>query len=190
MKKRIAIFASGGGTNFEALVTACERGEVDAEVVLLVCDKDGAYVIERANNHNVPVFVFNPKSYASKLHFEMEICDRLDAFHVDFVCLAGYMRIVGDTLLSRYDGRILNIHPALLPSFKGAHAIDDAFDFGVKVFGVTVHLIDNTIDGGVILSQRAFEYYGDNRDEVEERIHEIEHELYPETLQALIQAID
>ena len=92
------------------------------------------------------------------------------------------MRIIGQTLLQAYQGKILNIHPSLLPSFKGAHAIQDAFSFGVKVFGVTVHLIDNTIDGGVILMQRGFEYYGTSRDEVEEQIHKIEHQLYPEAI--------
>ena len=105
------------------------------------------------------------------------------------MCLAGYMRIVGETLLGRYGGRILNIHPALLPSFKGAHAIDDAFAFGVKVFGVTVHLIDNTIDGGTIVAQSAFEYYGNDRDEVERRIHEVEHKLYPWALEEFIKGL-
>lgn len=186
MKKKIAIFASGSGTNFEAIVSACERGDVQAEVVLMVCDKANAFVIQRAENHQIPVLVFNPKDYNGKSHYESVICDRLASLQVDLICLAGYMRIVGDTLLEHYSNRIINIHPALLPSFKGAHAIDDAFAFGVKVFGVTVHLIDNTIDGGTILSQRAFEYYGSDRDEVEARIHAIEHELYPETLQAFI----
>ena len=105
---------------------------------------------------------------------------------IDLICLAGYMRIVGEILYNAYKGRILNIHPALLPSFKGAHAIDDAFNFGVKVFGVTVHLIDLTVDGGIILGQRAFEYHGNDRDEVEAKIHEIEHVLYPEVIKEFV----
>ena len=119
--------------------------------------------------------------------FETEIVNRLQEAQVDVVCLAGYMRIVGPTLLKAYQGRMLNIHPSLLPSFKGAHAIDDAFNFGVKVFGVTVHLIDDTIDGGVILMQRAFEYYGTSRDEVEAEIHKIEHQLFPEAINRFLE---
>ena len=190
MKRKIAIFASGSGTNFEALVQACERGAVNGEVVLMVCDKAGAYVTERAKRHGVETFVFCAKEYENKAAFETEICERMDALGVELVCLAGYMRIVGETLLARYGGRIVNIHPALLPSFKGAHAIDDAFAFGVKVYGVTVHLIDETVDGGTIVAQRAFEYYGDDRDEVERRIHEVEHELYPEAVAALLRCMD
>ena len=189
MKRKIAIFASGSGTNFEALVRACERGDVNGEVVLMVCDKAGAKVIERAQNHRVPTFVFSAKDYPDKAGFEREICGRLESAGAELVCLAGYMRIVGETLLERYGGRILNIHPALLPSFKGAHAIDDAFAFGVKVFGVTVHLIDNTIDGGTIVAQSAFEYYGNDRDEVERRIHEVEHKLYPWALEEFIKGL-
>ncbi|GHT66890.1 phosphoribosylglycinamide formyltransferase [Bacteroidia bacterium] len=181
----IAIFASGNGTNFEAIAAACQSGKIAASVVLLVCDKPTAYVVERAKKYNVPAFVFNPKTYAHKADYETEICNLLQANHVDLVCLAGYMRIVGDVLLSKYEGRMLNIHPSLLPAFKGAHAIDDAFNFGVKVFGVTVHLIDNTLDGGTIVAQRAFEYHGNDRNEVEAKIHSIEYELYVEAIQQL-----
>lgn len=183
---RAAIFASGSGTNFEALVNAHISG---LEIVLMVCDKPGAKVIERANRLGVETLVISPQSYDSKAAYETAILNRLRNLKVDFICLAGYMRIVGDTLYDAYAGRILNIHPALLPSFKGAHAIDDAFNFGVKVFGVTVHLIDLTIDGGTILAQRAFEYNGNDRDEVEARIHEIEHILYPEAVTKFIKSI-
>lgn len=176
---RTAIFASGSGTNFEAIVEAHIPG---LEVALMVCDKPGARVIERASRLGVQALVLSPKDFASKADYEAEILRHLEALNIDFICLAGYMRIVGTTLYGKYQGRILNIHPALLPSFKGAHAIDDAFNFGVKVFGVTVHLIDLTIDGGTILAQRAFEYHGGDRDEVEAHIHEIEHVLYPEAI--------
>ncbi len=186
MKHKIAIFASGNGSNFEALAAACESGQINAEVVGMVCDKAGAYVIERAANHHVPTFVFSAKDYADKTAYEQAIVAWLQAQGAELICLAGYMRIVGDTLLQAFPNRILNIHPALLPSFKGAHAIQDAFAFGVKVFGVTVHLIDNTIDGGTIIAQRAFEYHGNDVDEVEAQIHTIEHMLYPEAVNALL----
>lgn len=184
--KKIAVFASGNGSNFEALAAACARKEIDAEIALMVCDKPGAYVCERAAKYGVDTFVFKPKSYASKEAFEKEIADRLDACGVELVCLAGYMRIIGSELLSRYGGRIVNIHPALLPSFPGAHAIRDSFDFGVKVFGVTIHYVDATLDGGKIISQAPVTYYGNDIDELETRIHAVEHRLYVATVNHLL----
>lgn len=184
--RKIAVFASGSGTNYEAIAQACAEGRIDAEVVLLVCDKPGAKVLERAERFGTETFVFAPKSYDGKAAYEAEIVRRLDASGAELVCLAGYMRIVGETLLASYGGRIINIHPALLPSFKGAHGIKDAFDYGVKVFGVTIHYVDATLDGGRIIAQRGFEYYGDDIDEVEAKIHAIEHQLYPETIQKLL----
>ena len=183
---KIAIFASGLGTNFETLVTACENGKIPAKIKLLVCDNANAFVLQRAKNHNVPIFLFNVKNYVSKKEYETEILSKLIENQIDIICLAGYMRIVGETLLNAFPQKILNIHPALLPAFKGANAIDDAFNFGVKVFGVTVHLIDNTIDGGTIIAQRAFEYNGNDRTKVEQKIHEIEHELFPEAVNIVI----
>lgn len=187
--KKVAIFASGSGTNFEALVTQAEQGNLPVEVVMMVCDKPQAYVVERAKNHNVKALVLQPKDFACKADYEQTIVDALMEAEVDFICLAGYMRIVGDTLLNAFPQRIINIHPALLPSFKGAHAIDDAFNFGVKIFGVTVHLIDQTVDGGIILAQRGFEYHGNDRDEVETKIHAIEHVLYPEAVAEFCKSI-
>ncbi len=190
MAHRIAIFASGSGSNFEALVSACERGEIDAEVVLMVCDKPAAKVVERAKNHGVESFVFSPKDYASKADFEREIIARLDSKRVELVCLAGYMRIIGDELLAAYSDRMINIHPSLLPSFRGAHAIRDAFEYGVKVFGVTIHYVNSELDGGRIIAQRAFEYHGTDIDELEAKIHATEHPLYIETVAELVKGID
>ena len=184
--RRLAVFASGSGTNFEAIVTACERGVLDAEVVLMVCDKPGAKVVERAAAHEVGAFVFAPKQYASKADYEREIVARLDAAGVELVCLAGYMRIVGPTLLGAYEGRIINLHPSLLPSFRGAHAIEQALDYGVKVFGVTIHWVDATLDGGRIIAQRAFGYEGHDLEELEAMIHCVEHPLYIETIARLL----
>lgn len=178
--KNIAIFASGSGTNFEAIVEACEKGYINGRVVLMVCDKKKAYVCERAKNHNIDSFVFSAKNYASKEEYESEIVAKLDEYKIDLVCLAGYMRFCGSVLLNSYEGRIINIHPALLPAFKGAHGILDAYNYGVKVFGVTVHYVDSGVDSGKIIAQRAFDYVeGETLEQVEERIHAIEHELYP-----------
>lgn len=184
--KKVAIFASGSGTNFEALIFECEKGSINAKVVLMVCDNKDAYVITRAINHNVETLVFNPKDYKSKADYETMIVNKLKELNVDLICLAGYMRICGNVLLDSYEGKIINIHPALLPSFKGAHGIEDAYNYGVKVFGVTIHYVDSGIDSGKIIAQRAFDYIdGETVDDVEARIHEIEHVLYPEVLKKL-----
>ncbi len=185
--KKIAIFASGSGSNFEAIVKAVEENKIKASVEILICDKKNAYVIERAKNHNIKTFVFSAKNYESKELYETEIVEILDSLQIDLVCLAGYMKIVGKVLLSSYEGKIINIHPALLPSFKGAHGILDAFNYGVKVFGVTVHYVNGGVDEGKIIMQRGFEYYGNDIEEVEEQIHKIEHVLYIEAINKLIE---
>lgn len=184
--KKIAIFASGNGGNFETLARACADGKIGAKAELCVCDKPGARVTERARRLGVDLLEFNPKDYASKRDFERMVADELDRRGIDLVCLAGYMRIVGPELLGRYGGRIINLHPALLPAFPGAHAIEDSFRYGVKVFGVTIHYIDSGVDTGKIIAQRAVPYEGNDIDELEAMIHEAEHQLYPETVEKLL----
>ena len=185
-KTRLAVFASGSGSNYEAIAKACSEGLIDAEVVLLVCDKPGAYVLERAKRYGTECFAFNPKEYESREAYETVLATMLDERGVDFVCLAGYMRIVGKVLLERYERRIVNIHPSLLPSFKGAHAIQDAVDYGVKLFGVTTHFVDETLDGGRIIDQAGVVYEGSDIDELTNLIHSIEHKLYVKTVNKLI----
>lgn len=184
--KTIAVFASGSGSNFEALAAACADGRIDARIGLMVCDRPGAYVNERAARYGVPAFTFSPKDYASKADYEREIVRRLREAGVELICLAGYMRIVSDVLLEAYPERIINIHPSLLPAFKGAHAIADAFAYGVKVFGVTIHYVNGELDGGRILAQRAFPYEGDDVGELEAMVHAVEHPLYVETVARLV----
>ena len=185
-KTRLAVFASGSGSNYEAIAKACSEGLIDAEVVLLVCDKPGAYVLERAKRYGKECFAFNPKEYDSREAYETMLATMLDERGVDFVCLAGYMRIVGKVLLERYERRIVNIHPSLLPSFKGAHAIQDAVDYGVKLFGVTTHFVDETLDGGRIIDQAGIVYEGSDIEELTNLIHSIEHKLYVKTINKLI----
>lgn len=184
--RKIAVFASGHGSNFEAIALAAARGDLNAEVALMVCDKPSARVCSVAERMGVPSFVFSPKEYASKADFEREIVARCRMAGVELICLAGYMRIVGETLLEAYRGRIVNLHPSLLPAFKGAHAIEQAMEYGVKVFGATIHYVDETLDGGRIIAQRAVEYDGDDIDEVTARIHAVEHTLYIETIKKLL----
>lgn len=184
--KKIAIFASGSGTNFQELVNAVKNKELDAEITLLVCDKKDAFVIERAKKENINTFLFNPKDYPNKESYESDIIKELKKSNIDFIALAGYMRIVGKALLSEYKGKIINIHPSLLPSFKGKDAIEKAFEFGVKVTGVTIHWVDEGIDTGKIIEQEAVYIENDTLEEVEEKIHKVEHVLYPKTLQEIL----
>ena len=184
--KNLAVFASGTGSNFEAIADACADGRLDAQVVLMVCDKPGAPVVEKAARRGIETFVFNPKSYACKADFETEISGLMDARKVDLVCLAGYMRIIGDVLLETYGGRIINIHPSLLPAFKGAHAVEQAVAYGVKVYGISIHWVNGDLDGGRIIAQRAFEYDGNDPEEVHRIGQKIEHQLYVETIAKMI----
>ena len=186
MMHNIAVFASGAGTNFEAIVQACNRGEIDARVVLLVCDKPQAEVVRKAQRLGVECFAFSAKEYSSKEEYEQKIVELLDSHAVELVCLAGYMRIVGSTLLGAYGGRIINIHPSLLPAFAGARAIEQAIEYGVKVFGITIHWVDSTLDGGKIIAQQAFNYDGNDADEVHRIGQQIEHKMYVETIKSIL----
>ena len=186
LKHKIAVFASGYGSNFEAIANAALVGEIPAEVALLVCDKAEARAIEVARDKSVPTFVFSAKDYATKADYEREIVERCREAGVELICLAGYMRIVGEELLTAYEGRIINIHPSLLPSFKGARAIEQAMEYGVKIFGASIHYVDASLDGGRIIAQRAVEYDGNSIEEVKAKIHAIEHELYIQTIKKLL----
>ena len=186
LKHKIAVFASGYGSNFEAIANAALVGEIPAEVALLVCDKAEARAIEVARDKGVPTFVFSAKDYATKADYEREIVERCREAGVELICLAGYMRIVGEELLAAYEGRIINIHPSLLPSFKGARAIEQAMEYGVKIFGASIHYVDASLDGGRIIAQRAVEYDGNSIEEVTAKIHAIEHELYIQTIKKLL----
>ena len=184
--KNLAVFASGTGTNFVAIAKACGAGAINARVALLVCDKPGAPVLDRAKELGVETFAFCAKDYTSKADYEAEIVKRLDALKVDLVCLAGYMRIVGETLLQAYEGKIINIHPSLLPAFRGANAVEQAVAYGVKVYGITIHWVNSDLDGGKIIAQRAFPYEGSDPAEVHAIGQKIEHELYVETINKIL----
>ncbi len=173
--RRLAVFASGSGTNFEAIATACERGEIPARVVLMVCDKPGAGVVQRGCGARGRGIRIRPEEYASKADYEREIVRRLDQAGVELVCLAGYMRIVGDVLLGLTADGSSTSTLRCCRHFRGAHAIEQALEYGVKVFGVTIHYVDATLDGGKIISQRAFGYDGDDIAELEARIHAVEY---------------
>ncbi|MFC4736669.1 phosphoribosylglycinamide formyltransferase [Bacillus daqingensis] len=182
---RIAVFASGSGSNFQAVLEACVLGRIKGEVCQAVCDKPGAYVETRAERAGVPLFSFSPSDYESKQAFETELVALLKEREVDVIVLAGYMRLIGPVLLGAFEGRIMNIHPSLLPSFPGLRAVEQAVDAGVKVTGVTVHLVDEGMDTGPILAQKPVTIEPeDTYETTAAKIHRIEHSLYPETIEA------
>ncbi|WP_209124789.1 phosphoribosylglycinamide formyltransferase [Alkalihalobacillus sp. BA299] len=185
--KNIAVFASGSGSNFQAIIDEVERGELSARIALLVCDKQEAKAIERAKMHNIEVFGFDPKAYGSKEEFEQEIKEELQKRNVHFIVLAGYMRLIGPTLLRAYEGSIVNIHPSLLPSFPGKDAIGQALLAGVKVTGVTIHYVDEGMDTGQIIAQEAvsIDQY-ETKETLTKKIQQVEHYLYSKTLKDLL----
>ncbi|TVY06964.1 phosphoribosylglycinamide formyltransferase [Paenibacillus cremeus] len=183
---RIAVFASGSGSNFQAIVNAVTAGRLDVRIELLVCDKPQAQVVTRAEAAGVPVYTFKPKEYPSREAYEQDILEQLQAKRVELVVLAGYMRIITDVLVQAYWGRMINIHPSLLPSFPGIHAVRQALEHGVKITGVTVHLVDGGLDSGPILAQRAINIErNDTEASLSDKIHPIEHQLYPEVIQSI-----
>ncbi|ENQ3080027.1 phosphoribosylglycinamide formyltransferase [Bacillus sp. WLY-B-L8] len=184
---RLAIFASGSGSNFQAIVDAVEAGRLDAQLSLLVCDQPDARVVNRANDHRVPCFSFSAKAYESKEAFEQEIVTKLQEYEIDWIILAGYMRLIGPTLLTAYGGRIVNIHPSLLPSFPGKDAVGQAIEAGVKVTGVTIHYVDAGMDTGPIIAQEAVTVSEDDtRESLQKKIQLVEHRLYVDTVKSLL----
>ena len=182
---KIGVLLSGSGTNLQAIIDAAAEG-LPVEIVHVVSSRPDAFGIERAHRAGIPVTVLNRDVYADPVEADKRIAETLRYAHAEYVVMAGYMRKVTPVLLDAFPDRVLNLHPALLPSFKGAHAIQDAFDAGVKVTGITVHFANEDYDKGPIVAQRAVEVREDDTlDTLEERIHAAEHVLYPEVLRLL-----
>jgi phosphoribosylglycinamide formyltransferase-1 len=183
----LAIFASGSGSNFQSIVDSVKTGSLQANVKLLVCDKREAKVIERAQEEGIRAIVLSPKDYPSKKEYEEAILVELKKHEIDWLVLAGYMRLIGETLLHAFQGRIINIHPSLLPAFQGKDAIGQAFHANVKITGVTVHFVDEGMDTGPIIEQEAVRIEeNDTYESLHKKIQQIEHVLYPKTIQALV----
>ncbi len=170
---------SGRGSNFEAIYQSSLKEETCFQIVVVISDKEDARGLERAREFGLPAFFVSPKELKPKEVYERKIVAILQEYRVDLVCLAGYMRIVGQQLLDAYKGRIMNIHPALLPSFPGLHAQQQALDYGVKVSGCTVHFIDSGVDTGPIILQAAVEVKDNDTEEtLSQRILKEEHKIY------------
>jgi phosphoribosylglycinamide formyltransferase-1 len=180
----LGVLVSGSGTNLQSILDAIERGKLAARVAVVVSNKAAAGALERAARADVPSVVIDHKAHASREAFDQAIVDTLRARGVEWVVLAGFMRIVTPVLLSAFPMRVVNIHPALLPSFPGIDAQKQAFDHGVRVTGCTVHLVDSGTDTGPIIAQRAVPVLeGDDLDSLKARVLAAEHALLPEVLQ-------
>lgn len=179
---RLAVLASGNGTNAEAILKAVSEGRLDADVRVILTNKPEAGVIERARRWNVPVETVPSKGVRNRMEYDQTVVDILSGYDIDTVVLAGWMRILSEVFLNAFPGRIINLHPAILPSFKGGTGIDDAFDYGVRISGCSVHLVYPELDGGPLIIQAAVPIDGP-RDEFEARVHRMEHLILPQSLQ-------
>jgi len=176
----LGVLASGRGSNFQAIIDSIERGYLRARVAVLITDNPDAYAIERAKKHDIESLVLRPKDFPDKDSYYSHIAQELERRGVDLVILAGFMRIVGRRLVERYPNRIMNIHPAILPSFPGLHGQRQAVDYGVKISGCTVHFVDEGVDTGPIIIQAAVPAYDDDTEEsLSERILKQEHRIFP-----------
>ncbi|MDR1184368.1 MAG: phosphoribosylglycinamide formyltransferase [Coriobacteriales bacterium] len=183
---RIGVLLSGSGTNLQAIVDAIATGALDAEVVLVISSKPEAYGLKRAREAGIATIGLSREVYNEQWAADELIAEEMMKAGAEYVVMAGYMRMVTGPLLDAFSDRVINIHPALLPSFPGAHGIADAFAAGVKVTGVTIHFANARYDEGPIIAQRALEVHEDDTlESLEERIHAIEHVLYPQTLQLI-----
>ena len=176
----IAVFASGTATNLKAILQHVKRGFIPCPVKLIVTDNINSGAVTLAYTYSIPLFYFNPKAYISKAEYEKTLLAILKRYNIYLIVLAGYMRIITNILLSAYPNRILNIHPSLLPSFKGINAVEQALKAGVKITGTTVHIVTEDVDSGPIIYQLpVFVKPDDTPQTLHNRIKALEHKLYP-----------
>jgi phosphoribosylglycinamide formyltransferase-1 len=183
---RVAVLASGRGTNLQAVIDAVDSGQLDAELVGVFSDKAGALALERARQAGIPAFALSPRDFATRLEFDEQMFSRIDAVHPDLIVCAGYMRLVSEREVTRRAGRMVNIHPSLLPAFKGLHTHEQALAAGVTEHGASVHVVSAELDGGAVISQaRVPVLPGDDATALGQRVLVREHPLLVTTLQWL-----
>ncbi len=184
----IAVLVSGSGTNLQAVIDAVSSGYIKAAVSLVVSDKKDAYALRRARHCGIETLFVDPKAFRSKEAFDSEIIKHLRRRSVELVVLAGYMRLLTPHFVKSYEGRIMNIHPALLPSFKGTNGVKDALDYGVKITGPTVHFVTEEVDSGPIIAQAVVEISDDDtEDSLRQKIHKQEHIIYPRAIKDFVE---
>ncbi|MEG2171946.1 MAG: phosphoribosylglycinamide formyltransferase [Desulfovibrionaceae bacterium] len=184
MPIKIAILASGSGTNAQAMFDKIAEGRLQAQVVLVISNRPGAKVLERARAAGVPTLELDHKAYAGREAFDAALVSALQGAGAELVVLAGYMRLLTPHFLATFAGRVVNIHPALLPSFPGTHGMEDAQAWGVKVAGCTVHFVDEEVDHGEVIAQAVVPVLaGEALADLQQRIHALEHRIYPQVIQ-------
>jgi phosphoribosylglycinamide formyltransferase 1 len=182
----IGVLISGSGTNLQAIIDAIDNGELDAHVAVVISNKQAAYGLERARKHGIDAVFVDPAAFDSRSQYNAAIRDEFVARGVYLVVMAGYMRLLGREVLDAFPLRVVNLHPALLPSFPGASGISDAFDYGVKVTGITVHYASEVFDEGPIIAQEVVRIAeNDTVESLESKIHAAEHKLLPAALQLI-----
>lgn len=187
----IAVFASGSGTNFETILQHIEDGSLPVQCQCLIVDKEQAYARTRAKQHQIEEYYFNPKSYPNKEAYETDILKVLKEKKVDLIVLSGYMRFIGKVLLEAYPKAIINLHPAYLPEFPGAHSIQDAFEAGVSQTGVTVHYVDEGVDTGPIIRQERVPIDPNwNLETLEEHVHAMEYDLFWQVIKSVAEEME
>jgi phosphoribosylglycinamide formyltransferase 1 len=190
MRKKTAVLISGKGSNLQALIDAARAEDYPAEIVLVISNKADAFGLKRAKDAGISAVVIDHTHYKIREDFDRAMDERLRAHGVEIVCLAGFMRLLSEWFVSRWEGRMLNIHPSLLPQFKGAHAVRDALAAGALESGCTVHLVTAELDSGPILLQsQVLVRQGDTEETLRNRIHEQEHRIYPEALRVLAEKL-
>ena len=184
----LAVLASGSGSNLEAIASAIANGKLQAKIAIVIYNEPDAFAKQRAEKFGIPAILVNHRDYKSRKDLDRAIIDLLKQYNIDLVIMAGWMRIVTQVLIDAFPERILNIHPSLLPSFKGIQAIEQAFNYGVKITGCTVHLLSLEVDSGKILKQAAVPILpDDNLETLQKRIQFQEHIIYPEAIAAYSQ---
>jgi len=184
----IGVLASGRGTNLQAIIEAVEDGRIEGKIKIVISDNSDAYALKRAEQNNIDTQYIDFKSFKNREDYDKEIIKSLEEKKIDLVVLAGYMRILSPYFIRTYKNKIINIHPALLPSFPGLHAHKQAVEYGVKVSGCTVHFVNEGVDSGPIILQKAVEVKDDDTEEsLAERILREEHRIYPQAIQLFSQ---
>ncbi len=184
----LAVLASGSGSNLQAIIHAAERGELGGTVRTVLSDRREAFALQRARNHDIEAIYCRPRDYSNRAEYDEAVCSILEERKIELVILAGFMRLLSPLFVERYQGRIMNIHPALLPAFPGLQGVKQALDYGVKVSGCTVHFVDEGLDTGPIILQEAVPVLEtDDEETLQQRIHEVEHRLYPRAVALYIQ---
>ncbi len=179
----LGVLVSGRGSNLQAIIDAIESGKIPARISLVISDKDQAYALERCKKHGIESLVIKKKDYPSKEEFESKIAEELKAKGVELVVLAGFMRVLSGTFLRHFPERVINIHPSLIPAFQGLHAQRQAVEFGAKFSGCSVHLVDESVDGGPVIAQAVVPLTPEDTEEsLSERILSYEHKVLPQVV--------